>query len=96
MQDQQVFNNPQEIFDAYAQRMAEWTQGVPGAVLQEMGREFMRAWNDVSLQSLQIPHKWLEMAAKYQLDQINSWCRGAEFQGGDPQHAIAPFFVIRF
>ncbi len=90
MQDQKVFNNPQEIFAAYAQLMAEWTQGVPGAVLQEMGREFMQAWSNLSLQSLQSPQKWVEMAAKYQRDQMNLWLGVFGLQEADAGHAIAP------
>lgn len=90
MQDKQGFTNPQEIFDNYAQRMAEWTQGAPGAVLQEMSREFMQAWSDVALQSLQSPEKWAQMAAKYQRDQMSLWLSLFGLQEADGEQAIAP------
>ncbi len=90
MQDRQVINNPQELLDAYAQRMTEWTRGAPGTVLQEMGKEFMQAWSDLSLQSLQSPQKWVEMAAKYQRDQMNLWLSVFGLQEADAGHVIAP------
>ncbi len=90
MQDRQVFNNPQELIDAYVQRMNEWTQGAPGSVLQEMGKEFVQAWSDLSLQSLQSPQKWAEMATKYQQDQMNLWLRVFGLQGADDGRVIAP------
>ncbi len=50
----------------------------------------MRAWNDVSLQSLRSPHKWVDLAAKYQCDQVNLWLSVFGLQETDARHAVAP------
>lgn len=75
MVNKALFKNPQEIFDAYFERLDDLIEGQPAAVVQEMSKEFLRAWNDLAIQTIQHPQEWIDTMVRYQRDQMNLWLK---------------------
>ncbi|MCB1756082.1 MAG: class I poly(R)-hydroxyalkanoic acid synthase [Gammaproteobacteria bacterium] len=73
MDTRTAVSDSQEILRFYQDRMDEWLQGVPGSMWKEMGREFVRAWGDISAQMINDPQAWTERFARYQKSQMDLW-----------------------
>ncbi len=73
MDSQPLFKHPQEILDAYVERLDDLVEGLPASVFQEMSKEFLRAWGDLAAQSMQHPQTWIDTLAGYQRDQMSLW-----------------------
>ena len=83
MAKKELFNNPQEIFDAYFERLDELVEGQPASVIQEMSKEFLRAWNDLTIQSIQHPQDFIDTLFRYQRDQMSLWLNIFSMPGSD-------------
>ncbi|MCP5406825.1 MAG: class I poly(R)-hydroxyalkanoic acid synthase [Chromatiaceae bacterium] len=84
MAKQELFKSPQELFSAYFKRFDDLIEGQPAAVLQEMSKEFMRAWNDLAVQTVQHPQEWMDTLFRYQRDQMSLWLRLFTAPGSEP------------
>lgn len=73
MAKQPLFKSPKEIIDTYTERMEDLIEGQPATVMQEMSKEFVRAWSDLAVQTLQHPQEWLDTMFQYQRDQMSLW-----------------------
>ncbi len=73
MATQPLFNNPQELFEAYVERLDDLVEGLPASIFQEMSKEFLRAWSDLATQTIQHPETWIDTLADYQRDQMSLW-----------------------
>lgn len=69
----EIPTNPQKALELYQERMTQWMQGVSGSMMQEMSKEFTRAWMNISSEVLQNPHEWAERFANYQKQQADLW-----------------------
>jgi polyhydroxyalkanoate synthase len=69
----QIPPSPEKALEIYQERMTEWMDGVSGSMLQEMSKEFIKAWGDISTQMFQNPHEWTERFANYQQLQADLW-----------------------
>jgi len=67
---QASFKDPQEIFDAYIERLDDLVEGQSASVFQEMSKEFLRAWSDLTIQAVQHPQDWIDTLFHYQRDQM--------------------------
>lgn len=82
------FDNPRELLEAWSEQIRGWAEGVPATLVQEMGKEFVQAWGDLSRQAAEHPDQWAGLVARYQRDQMNLWLR--MFGGGAADDAAAP------
>ena len=91
MANQPLFKNPQEIFDAYVERLDDLIEGLPASVFQEMSKEFFRAWIDLTTQTIQHPQDWISAIARYQHDQMGLWLKMFALPGSESvSQAIVP------
>jgi len=72
---QPLFNNPQELFETYFERLDDLVEGLPASVYQEMSKEFLRAWSDLTTQTIQHPQIWIDTVVGYQRDQMSLWLK---------------------
>ena len=64
---------PQKAMEIYQERMTQWMQGIAGSTLQEMSKEFTKAWANMSADMLQNPQEWTERFTSYQKQQADLW-----------------------
>lgn len=84
MAGKELFKNPQEIFSAYFERLDDLIEGQPASVVQEMSKEFFRAWSDLTIQTFQHPQDWIDTMARYQRDQMSLWLKMFTQSGSEP------------
>ncbi len=84
MASQPLFNNPQELFEAYFERLDDLVEGLPASVYQEMSKEFLRAWSDLTTQTIQDPQTWIDTVIGYQRDQMSLWLKMFTVPGSEP------------
>jgi len=65
--------SPEKALEIYQERMTQWMQGVSVSMLQEMSKEFTRAWGNISTEIFQNPQEWTERFANYQKQQADLW-----------------------
>ncbi len=88
---QASFKDPQEIFDAYIERFDDLVEGQSASVFQEMSKEFIRAWSDLTIQAVQHPQDWIDTLFHYQRDQMSLWLNMFSLPGsGSGVPTIAP------
>ncbi len=75
MESQPLFKDPQELFDAYFERLDDLVEGLPATVFQQMSKEFFQAWNDLTIQTMQRPQDWINDIVNYQMDQMSLWLK---------------------
>jgi len=75
MANQELFKTPQEILNVYVERLDSLLEGQPASVIQEMSKEFLRAWNDLAIQTVQHPQDWVDTMVRYQRDQMSLWLK---------------------
>ena len=63
----------QDALKFYQDRMDDWMQGLPASLRQEMGKEFMMAWQDISTQMMNNPQEWMTRMMGYQQKQTELW-----------------------
>ncbi|RKZ65729.1 MAG: hypothetical protein DRQ99_11815, partial [Candidatus Parabeggiatoa sp. nov. 3] len=84
MSNQPPFKDPQEIFQAFGKETEKVMQSFATQQWQEMLRGFMQAWNQLSTQSLQNPHGWVEIMTHYQQQQMALWLNMLGAKSGEP------------
>ncbi|MGB5568242.1 MAG: hypothetical protein WBM81_02995, partial [Sedimenticolaceae bacterium] len=65
--------SPEKALEIYQEQMTKWMQGVPGSMLQEMSKEFTKAWGNISTEIFNNPQEWTERFASYQKQQADLW-----------------------
>jgi len=65
--------SPEKALEIYQERMTQWMEGVPGSMLHAMGKEFAKAWGNISVEMLNNPQEWTERFANYQKQQADLW-----------------------
>ena len=65
--------SPQKALELYQARMTQWMEGVAGSMLQEMSKEFTKAWGNISAEIFQNPQEWTKRFASYQQQQTELW-----------------------
>lgn len=88
MASQPSYKNPQEIFDIYLERLDDLVEGLPASVFQEMSKEFLRAWGDLTTQTMQHPQEWMDTMLNYQRDQMSLWLKIFTPPGPEPVEPI--------
>ncbi len=84
MSNQEPFNNPQEIFQAFTNGTSPFLQDFAANQGPEMLRGFMQAWNTLTTQSLQNPQQWVEIMTRYQQEQMSLWLKMLGAKPGEP------------
>lgn len=87
MSEQQPFQNPQEIFQAFNNQTNEFLQTFATQQTQEMLKGFMQAWNALTTPALQNPQKWVEIMTQYQQQQMDLW---QKMLGTKPGESLQP------
>jgi len=91
MSNQPPFKDPQEIFQAFGKETEKVMQSFATQQWQEMLRGFMQAWNQLSTQSLQNPHGWVEIMTHYQQQQMALWLNMLGAKSDEPvESVVAP------
>ena len=84
MANQTPFTNPKDLFDSYLERIDDLAEGMPASVYQEMSKEFLRAWGDLTTQTIQHPQDWFNTLLNYQRDQMSLWLNMFATPGAKP------------
>jgi polyhydroxyalkanoate synthase len=91
MSEQQSFQNPQEIFQAFNNQTNEFLQSFATGQMQEMLKGFMQAWNALTTPALQNPQKWVEIMTQYQQQQMDLWLKMLNTKPGESiQSVVSP------
>ena len=75
----------EDALKAYQARMDDWMEGLPASITQEMGKEFVTAWADISKQMMTNPQGWMARMMDYQQKQTELWFNAFGFNGGDEE-----------
>jgi len=86
----QIPPSPQKALELYQEHMTQWMQGVSGSMLQEMSKEFTKAWGNISTEMLQNPQEWTERFANYQKQQADLWLSFFRAGGDQPSPVVEP------
>jgi polyhydroxyalkanoate synthase len=86
----QIPKTPEKALELYQERMMQWMQGVPGSTLQEMSKEFTKAWVNLSTEIFQNPQEWTERFSNYQKQQAALWLSFFRKDGDEKSAVITP------
>jgi len=81
---QQMFANPQEIFQQFAKQHDELWKSFAADQSQEMVKKFSEAWTNWANDSVEHPQKWFELMTQYQQEQMNLWMKMLEVGKSEP------------
>ena len=86
----EIPSSPQKALELYQTRMTQWMEGVAGSMLQEMSKEFTKAWGNISAEIFQNPQAWTERFANYQKQQAELWLSFFYTGGEDRSPIVEP------
>ncbi len=87
---QNEFQNPQEIFAAFAKQAEGFMQSFAAEQNQEMLKQFSQAWNSIADDAAKEPQKWMHLVQEYQQQQMNLWMSFWQNPTAERQAVVAP------
>jgi len=85
-----IQTSPEKALELYQERMTQWMQGVAGSTMQEISKEFVKAWGNISAEMFQNPQEWTERFASYQKQQADLWLSFFRSNGDESPPVVEP------